>query len=121
MNEALANFADQDGLSLKEFKEKIESESKSFVLFREEMKAEMIKRRVQSGLVGPKVVISEEEVMNYINSAEGENLFSIEYKINQILLKNDDEEDLKKAKAIINEIENGLSFEEAQKKLLIII
>ena len=115
LNEALANFADQDGLSLKEFKEKIESESKSFVLFREEMKAEMIKRRVQSGLVGPKVVISEEEVMNYINSAEGENLFSIEYKINQILLKNDDEEDLKKAKAIINEIENGLSFEEAQK------
>ena len=115
LNEALANFADQDGLSLKEFKEKIESESKSFVLFREEMKAEMIKRRVQSGLVGPKVVISEEEVMNYINSAEGENLFSIEYKINQILLKNDDEEDLKKAKAIINEIETGLSFEEAQK------
>ena len=115
LNEALANFADQDGLSLKEFKEKIERESKSFVLFREEMKAEMIKRRVQSGLVGPKVVISEEEVMNYINSAEGENLFSIEYKINQILLKNDDEEDLKKAKAIINEIENGLSFEEAQK------
>ena len=115
LNEALANFADQDGLSLKEFKEKIERESKSFVLFREEMKAEMIKRRVQSGLVGPKVVVSEEEVMNYINSAEGENLFSIEYKINQILLKNDDEEDLKKAKAIINEIENGLSFEEAQK------
>ena len=115
LNEALANFADQEGLSLKEFKEKIESESKSFAVFREEMKAEMIKRRVQSGLVGPKVVISEEEVMNYINSAEGENLFSIEYKINQILLKNDDEEDLKKAKAIINEIENGLSFEEAQK------
>ena len=101
LNEALANFADQEGLSLKEFKEKIESESKSFAVFREEMKAEMIKRRVQSGLVGPKVVISEEEVMNYINSAEGENLFSIEYKINQILLKNDDEEDLKKAKAII--------------------
>ena len=54
LNEALANFADQDGLSLKEFKEKIERESKSFVLFREEMKAEMIKRRVQSGLVGPR-------------------------------------------------------------------
>ena len=116
LNEALANFADQEGLSLKEFKEKIESESKSFAVFREEMKAEMIKRRVQSGLVGPKVIISEEEVMNYINSAEGESLFSIEYKINQILLKNDDvEEALKKAEAIITEIENGLSFKEAQK------
>ena len=116
LNEALANFADQEGLSLKEFKEKIESESKSFVVFREEMKAEMIKRRVQSGLVGPKVIISEEEVMNYIKSAEGESLFSIEYKINQILLKNEDvEEALKKAEVIITEIENGLSFKEAQK------
>ena len=45
-----------------------------------------------------------------------ESLFSIEYKINQILLKNDDvEEALKKAEVIITEIENGLSFKEAQK------
>ena len=54
--------------------------------------------------------------MNYIKSAEGESLFSIEYKINQILLKNDDvKKALKKAEVIITEIENGLSFKEAQK------
>ena len=53
------------------------------------MKKEMIIRRVQSGLVRPKIIISDQEIMNYINSAEGEELISIEYKINQILLKND--------------------------------
>ena len=35
LNEALANFADQDWISMKEFKEKIEIDSNSCVLFRE--------------------------------------------------------------------------------------
>ena len=60
LNETLANFADQDGLTLQEFKLKIENEeNKSFKDFREEMKKEMVKRRIQSGLVRPKVMISE--------------------------------------------------------------
>ena len=44
-------------------------------------------RRVQSGLVRPKIVISDQEIENYINSSEGEELISTEYKIDQILLK----------------------------------
>ena len=43
-------------------------------------------RRVQSGLVRPKIII-EQELLNYIESTEGENLISTEYKIDQILLK----------------------------------
>ena len=63
LNETLANFADQDGLTLQEFKLKIENEeNKSFKDFREEMKKEMVKRRIQSGLVRPKVMISEKEL-----------------------------------------------------------
>ena len=32
-------------------------------------------RRVQSGLARPKIVISDQEIQNYIGSSEGENLF----------------------------------------------
>jgi len=118
LNETLANFADQDGLTLQEFKLKIENEeNKSFKDFREEMKKEMVKRRIQSGLVRPKVMISEKEVMNYIKSAEGESLITIEYKINQILVKDDNEEELLKlSNKIISEINAGLPFKEASKK-----
>ncbi len=117
LNESLVRFAEQDGLTLQELKNKIEKEGKSFKKFREAMKDEMIRRRVQSGLVGPKVIISDQEIMNYINSAEGESLISIEYKINQILLKNNDEQDsLKLANDILDQINNGLDFEDASKK-----
>ena len=116
LNEALGSFAKQDGLTLQEFKSNIEKDNKSFKVFREDMKKEMIRRRVQSGLVRPKVMISEQEVMNYIKSSEGESLISIEYKINQILLKSDNEnEALKKAEEIIKEIRSGLSFDQPKK------
>ena len=119
LNESLSLFAEQDGLTLQEFRKKIEEGNNSFKDFREAMKKEMILRRVQSGLVGPKIIISDQELQNYINSAEGLSLISIEYKINQILLKNNasnDEENITRATKIIEEIKNNISFSEATKK-----
>ncbi len=117
LTETLVRYAEEDGLTLQELKKKIESENNSFKDYRESLKKEMIIRRVQSGLVRPKIIVSDQELMNYIDSAEGQNLISIEYKINQILIKNDDdEENLNKASEIIKEINNGLTFSEATKK-----
>ena len=117
LNEALSEFASQDGLTLKELREKIESEKKSFRDFRESLKKELILRRVQSGLVRPKIIISEQEMMNYINSTEGQSLISIEYKINQILIKDLEENEFQeKVTSIIDEINNGISFLKATEK-----
>ena len=117
LNEALSEFASQDGLTLKELREKIENEQKSFKDFRESLKKELILRRVQSGLVRPKIIISEQEMMNYINSTEGQSLISIEYKINQILIKDLEENKFQeKVTSIIDEINNGISFLKATEK-----
>ena len=118
LNEALNAFAKQDGLSLQELKTKIEEEENSFKQFREAIKQEMILRRVQSGLVRPKVLISEKEIKNYINSAEGQKLISIEYKINQILIEDVKNEEINSevVNSILDEISEGLSFSEATKK-----
>ena len=117
LNEALSRFAEQDGLSLQDFRKKIENDGKQFKDFRETVKTELILRRVQGGLVRPKIIISDQELMNYINSTEGQSLITIEYKINQILVKGDnDEENEKIAKNAIEEINNGLSFFEASRK-----
>ena len=89
LNEALSRFAEKDGLSLQDFRKKIENEGKQFKGFRETVKKELILRRVQGGLVRPKIIISDQELMNYINSSEGQSLITIEYKINQILVKGD--------------------------------
>ena len=117
LNEALSEFASQDGLTLRELRKKIESEKKSFKDFRESLKKELILRRVQSGLVRPKIIISEQEMMNYINSTEGQSLISIEYKINQILIKDLEENEFQeKVSNIIDEINNGISFLKATEK-----
>ena len=117
LNESLSEFASQDGLTLKELREKIESEKKSFKDFRESLKKELILRRVQSGLVRPRIIISEQEMTNYINSTEGQSLISIEYKINQILIKDLEENEFQeKVSNIIDEINNGISFLKATEK-----
>ena len=117
LNEALSEFASQDGLTLRELREKIESEKRSFKDFRESLKKELILRRVQSGLVRPKIIISEQEMMNYINSTEGQSLISIEYKINQILIKDLEESEVQEnVTNIIDEINNGISFLKATEK-----
>ena len=123
LNETLDGIAKAEDLSIKEFKEKLEKEGDSFRLFRESVKNEYIKRRVQSGLVRPKIVISEQELQNYIDSIEGENLISTEYKIDQILIKipsGVDEKQLNKfedkASQVIIELNNGLRFEDAINK-----
>ena len=120
LNETLNDIANAEGLTVKEFKEKLEKEGDSFKAFRESVKNEYVIRRVQSGLVRPKIVISEQEIKNYIDSSEGENLISTEFKIDQILIKvpsNSDEKIIKeyesKAVEIANELNDGLSFEEA--------
>ena len=120
LNETLNDIANGEGLTVKEFKEKLEKEGESFKEFRESVKNEYVKRRVQSGLVRPKIVISEQEIKNYIDSSEGENLISTEFKIDQILIKvppSSDEKTIKeyesKAIEIANELKDGLSFKEA--------
>ncbi len=120
LNEALIGIANQDNLNLKEYKKKIEQEGTSFKNFRSNVKKEIIIRRVQSGLVRPKIVISDQEIINYISSSEGESLISTEYKIDQILLKvpnNSSETELAdisyKAQKIVKEINKGLGFQEA--------
>ena len=123
LNESLIRIARQENLNLNEYKEKIEKEGVTFKSFRELIKKEMMIRRVQSGLIRPKIVISDQEIENYINSSEGEELISTEYKIEQILLKfpsnlnNQIKERYKnQAKDIIKEIDDGLDFQDAIKK-----
>ena len=123
LNESLIRIARQEDLNLKEFKEKVEKEGVTFKSFREIIKKELMIRRVQSGLVRPKIVISDQEIENYINSSEGEELISTEYKIEQILLKfpsnlnNQIKERYKnQAKDIKREIDDGLDFQDAIKK-----
>jgi len=86
LNDYIARLASNNNLTLDEFISEISSQE-NFQIFRKDLKNNLIIQRVQRGLVGPKVFISDQEIDNYILSTEGQNLILIEYKINQILVK----------------------------------
>ena len=110
LNESMSLLAANNNLSLIDFKKEIESQGESYEKLREEVKKEMIIARVQRGIVGPKVFISEQELNNFINSTDGQNLLVIEYKFDQILVKNEED-----ANEILASLKNGDNFETLKK------
>ena len=110
LNESMSLLAANNNLSLIDFKKEIESQGESYEKLREEVKKEMIIARVQRGMVGPKVFISEQELNNFINSTDGQNLLVIEYKFDQILVKNEED-----ANEILASLKSGDNFENLKK------
>lgn len=110
LNESMSLLAANNNLSLVDFKKEIESQGESYEKLREEVKKEMIIARVQRGIVGPKVFISEQELNNFINSTDGQNLLVIEYKFDQILVKNEED-----ANEILASLKSGDNFETLKK------
>ena len=104
LNDYIARIAINNGMNLEEFIDEISSQT-SFQSFRGNLKNDLIIQRVQRGLVGPKVFISDQEIKNFIISKEGQNLILIEYKINQILV---DSEEI--SKKIYQRLEDGEDF-----------
>ena len=104
LNDYIARIAINNGMNLEEFIDEISSQT-SFQSFRGNLKNDLIIQRVQRGLVGPKVFISDQEIKNFIISKEGQNLILVEYKINQILV---DSEEI--SKKIYQRLEDGEDF-----------
>ena len=110
LNDYIARLASNNNLTLDEFISEVSSQE-NFQIFRKDLKNNLIIQRVQRGLVGPKVFISDQEIDNYILSTEGQNLILIEYKINQILVKSKEVSD-----EINQKLLEGNNFTELKKQ-----
>ncbi|MDA9636986.1 peptidylprolyl isomerase [SAR86 cluster bacterium] len=86
--QSIARIASKNNTSLEDFIKKIELD-RSFDSFRRDIRQQLILSRVQRGLVGPKVFISDQELLNFIASSEGQNLILVEYKIKEILVNSE--------------------------------
>ena len=104
LTQYIGRIAAANNLSLKDFIEKIKTD-RTVDNFRKEIRQQLILSRVQRGLVGPKVFISDQELKNFIDSTEGQNLILVEYKIQEILVKSE-----KSANIILKKLSNGDKF-----------
>lgn len=86
LTEAMSNIAANNGMDLPGFKKAMEKDGMSYEATRAQIRKEMIINQVQQGNINHRIQITEQEVENYLASAEGKQLTSGEYNLLHILL-----------------------------------
>ena len=88
LNEAMQSISAQNGLTLDQFRQAIEEDGISYVEMRDQIRRELMMGRVQQGVMRNRIQISEQQVINFLESEVGESVTADEYRLAHILLPN---------------------------------
>lgn len=116
LNEAMGNIARQNGMNLPQFRQALEDDGISYVETRENIRREMIVKRVQQGNVNHRVQITEQEVDNFLESEEGRYMTAPDYYVGHFMLSVDNGAGgefaaaLRTAEQLVKELRQGRDF-----------
>ena len=86
LNEALTRSAEQQNLTFDQFVAMAHNDGLTLTQLREQFSQDMIIGRVQQGMVKRRIEISDQEVDNFLNSEEGQQMTSPDLNVGHILL-----------------------------------
>ncbi len=86
LNDTLKNIAKDQKLSLADFRTQLIASGESYTTFREQIRTEMILNLVQRKFVGARIQITEQDIKNFLASAQGKQLLSADYRLSHILI-----------------------------------
>lgn len=114
---AVASIAEQNQMSMDQFRQTLALEGLNYTEFREQVRKEMLISRLQRSLISRRVAISEKEVNDLINSPYYKQMLSDEYRVGHILLSIAQEDDQAARRAareaadeIVNQLREGADF-----------
>ena len=120
LDESMTRLAQQNGLTLEQFRLALEESGQSFAAAREELRDDLAIQRVQQGNVMRNINITEQEIDNFLDTEEGEELTQPEYRVIQALLstsRNENAESVAAKERTVDDtlakIRSGTPFEEA--------
>ena len=87
LNQYMQRVAAQNKMSLLQFQQALANDGVSYQDMREQVRREMITKRVREGRVGSRIQITEQEVQNYMASDAGKEDLQAEYQLAHILIK----------------------------------
>jgi len=87
VNAAIARIAEQNGLSMQQFRERLEKEGVSFARYRNDVRDDIVMSRLRDREVDSRIQISEGEIDNFLAERAGVAAGTVEYNIAQILLR----------------------------------
>ncbi len=87
VDRAIEGVASENGLSVAQLRERIESEGQSFASFRRDIRSEIARARLREREVDSKIVVSEADIDVFLASQAGQPGARTEYRIAQILIR----------------------------------
>ena len=93
LDESMTRLAQQNGLTLDQFRLALEQSGQSYAAAREGLRDDLAIQRVQQGNVMRNINITEQEIDNFLATEEGEELTQPEYRVIQALLSTSRNED----------------------------
>lgn len=117
VNRVIANIANENRLSMAQFREVLQKDGYKFSDFRENIRREVTISRLRKIRVENKVNISEQEINNYLQQTLKDQSIDDEYHLNHILIATPEaaspeqiEDTRVKAQTIFKELEGGADF-----------
>lgn len=86
LNDQVEQIARQNNMTLEQFSQALSKDGTPYAEVREELRKEMLIKRVQQGSVSERVQITDQEIDNLLNSAEGHALTAPQYHVLHALL-----------------------------------
>lgn len=115
LNETMTNIARQNGMTINQFRKKVEGEGIPYYKIREQIRRDMIINQVRQRNVGQRVHVSEQDVENFLNSTVGKTQLAADYRLGHILVplpENPTPEIVEEAEQLANKIYSRLENKE---------
>ena len=118
LNRMLEQLAEDNKMSLEDFRKTIESEGIKYARFREQTRDEIIIKQLQQRLVANKINVSDQEILQYIQQNESFDSSNLSFHLRHILIatpeaaKPEDIDMAKlKAQSVYKQIQDGEKFD----------
>ncbi|WP_286239844.1 peptidylprolyl isomerase [Neptuniibacter halophilus] len=86
LNAALTNIAAQNGMNLEQFRNALIAEGRDYAQAREQIRNELLINNVQQNLVNRRIRVSEQELNDFLRSADGQTQTAADYLLGHILI-----------------------------------
>ena len=119
LTDAIEHIAQNNQMTVDEFRKNLEADGLSFAEAREEIRRELVINRVRQRQVAQRIQVSEQEIDNFLSSPEGQAQLQTEFRLGHILIATPDNpspEQVKDSEAeatrIYKQLQKGTSFQE---------
>jgi len=119
LSSTLSRIAQQNQLSLREFRDALENDGLNFSSFREDIRAEMILARLHQREIHNRITISTQEVDNFLATQASQGNIDDEYNLSHILIASPEaasadeiQKTQKKANNILARLDAGEEFQQ---------